>query len=178
MKSFKQHSLEETINNAFDYHLENDIPLSECIFRTHSEKFYEFFEEAKNRYQQGLLEVTNTFDIELLNTDIGQFAVYENETVPIDIPIMEEVELNKPKRGGPKKFYVYVKNDKGNIVKVNFGDTSGLDVNFDDLEARKSFASRHQCHLKTDKTTPGYWSCNLPKYSKSLGLSGGGSFFW
>jgi hypothetical protein len=90
----------------------------------------------------------------------------------------EKVELNKPKRGGPKKFYVYVKNDKGNVVKVTFGDTTGLSVKFDDDEARKSFVARHDCANKKDKTKPGYWSCNLPKYASQLGLSNGGNFYW
>lgn len=90
----------------------------------------------------------------------------------------EKVELNKPKRGGPKKFYVYVKNDKGNVIKVTFGDTTGLSVKFDDEAARKSFVARHDCANKKDKTSAGYWSCNLPKYASQLGLSNGGSFYW
>ena len=49
----------------------------------------------------------------------------------------KDVELNKPKVG--KKYYVYVKNDKGNVVKVTFGDTSGLRVKLDDKQARKNF---------------------------------------
>jgi hypothetical protein len=89
----------------------------------------------------------------------------------------EKVELNKPQRGGSKKFYVYVKNDKGNVVKVSFGDP-GLSVKFSDEEARKSFAARHNCDTKKDKTTAGYWSCNLPRYAEQLGLSGGGNFYW
>ena len=90
----------------------------------------------------------------------------------------KEVELNEPKRGGDKKFYVYVKNDKGNVIKIQFGDTTGLKAKINDLEARKSFAARHQCDQKKDKTKAGYWSCRLPYYAKQLGLSGGGNFFW
>jgi len=184
MKHFKKFIHEETVRKSVEYHVENDIPISECVFRPHSEGFYRFFLEARRQYKEGLLVVKNTFDVELLETDIGEHAKYEGQYVPLDIPLMEaeydgeDVELNEPKRGGPKKFYVYVKNDKGNVIKVNFGDDSGLDVNFDDEEARKSFAARHKCHLKKDKTTAGYWSCNLPKYSKQLGLKNGGNFFW
>ena len=91
----------------------------------------------------------------------------------------KDVELNQPKRGGSKKFYVYVKNPKtGNIMKVEFGDTGGLKVKLDDKEAARSFAARHQCSQKKDKTKPGYWACRLPRYAKQLGLSGGGSHFW
>lgn len=89
----------------------------------------------------------------------------------------EKKELNTPKRGGPKKFYVYVK-DGDKIKKVTFGDTSGLSVKFSDPEARKSFSARHNCPAQKDKTSAAYWSCNLPKYAKQLGLSDGGSFYW
>jgi len=180
MKQFKQFMHEDTVRKSIEYHVENNMPISECVFRPHSDGFYKFFMEARRQYSEGILEVTNTFDIQLLETNIGEHGLFEGEAVPLDIPMMEadEVELNKPKRGGSKKFYVYTKNDKGNVIKVSFGDDTGLDVNFDDDEARKSFAARHQCHLKKDKTTAGYWSCRLPYWAKELGLKGGGQFFW
>jgi hypothetical protein len=167
--------------SALDYHNINSLCIKENVYRPHSEMYYQFFREARLEWALGNLEVTDEFDIELLRSDIGEHGIYEGVEVPLDIPMMEEEEkkeLNKPKRGGAKKFYVYVKNDKGNIVKVQFGDTSGLDVNFDDKEARKSFAARHNCAQKNDKTKPGYWSCRLPRYAKELGLKNGGSFFW
>jgi hypothetical protein len=87
--------------------------------------------------------------------------------------------LNQPKRGGPKKFYVYVKDpSSGNIKKVTWGDTTGLSVKMNDPEARKSFAARHQCSTQKDRTSAAYWACNTPRYAKQLGLSGGGNFFW
>ena len=72
----------------------------------------------------------------------------------------KKVNLNDPVRssGGPKKFHVYVKNAKGNVVKVNFGDPN-MSINRDDPGARKSFRARHNCDQKKDKTTAGYWSC-------------------
>ena len=60
----------------------------------------------------------------------------------------KEVSLNKPKRGGSKKFYVYVKNKKGNVQKVSFGGTTGLNVKIDEPGARSSFAARHKCATK------------------------------
>tara|TARA_Y100001937_G_scaffold12455_1_gene15827 strand:- start:7369 stop:9843 length:2475 start_codon:yes stop_codon:yes gene_type:complete len=71
------------------------------------------------------------------------------------------VTLNNPFRlpqGSKKKFGVYVKNDKGNVVKVTFGDPN-MEIKRDDPERLKAFRSRHNCDQKTDKTTPGYWSC-------------------
>jgi hypothetical protein len=93
----------------------------------------------------------------------------------------KNVELGKPKRGGDKKFYVYVRDPQSkNIRKVSFGAKSGggnLAVKLKDPKARKAFADRHNCEQKNDKTKPGYWACRLPRYAKSLGLSGGGTWW-
>jgi hypothetical protein len=90
----------------------------------------------------------------------------------------EKIELNKPKRGGSKKFYVYVKDPQtGNVKKVSFGQP-GMSVKINDKVAAKAFAARQDCENKKDRTTPGYWSCNLPKYAKLLGLTGGGNYYW
>ena len=89
----------------------------------------------------------------------------------------KKVQLNKPKRGGSKKFYVYVKSKKGNVKKVSFGDT-GLSVKFKKKGARASFAARHKCAQKKDKTKAGYWSCNIGRYWKSLGGSANFSGYW
>jgi len=72
-----------------------------------------------------------------------------------------KVELNNPFRlpsGSKKKFGVYVKNDKGNVIKVTFGDPN-MEIKRDDPKRRAAFRSRHDCENKKDKTTAGYWSC-------------------
>jgi hypothetical protein len=83
----------------------------------------------------------------------------------------EKKTLNKPFRlpsGSKKKFGVYVKNDKGNVVKVTFGDPN-MEIKRDDPERRKAFRSRHQCD-----TNPGpkykarYWSCRMWEKGKSV----------
>ena len=93
-----------------------------------------------------------------------------------------KVDLNKPKRGGSKKFYVYVMNPKTKKVKrVEFGAKGGggkLAVKLKDPKARKAFSDRHNCPAKKDKTKAGYWSCRLPRFAKSLGLSGASGVFW
>ena len=89
----------------------------------------------------------------------------------------KKVQLNKPKRGGSKKFYVYVKSKKGNVKKVSFGDT-GLSVKLKQRGARASFAARHKCATKKDKTKAGYWSCNIGRYWKSLGGGSNFSGYW
>jgi hypothetical protein len=91
----------------------------------------------------------------------------------------QKVELNKPKRGGSKKFYVYVKNPKTKkIMKVSFGDTTGLKAKLNNPKARQAFAKRHDCANKKDRTKASYWSCNLPRYSKLLGFKTTFSGFW
>jgi hypothetical protein len=72
----------------------------------------------------------------------------------------KKVELNKPIRGGSKKFYVYVKNDKGNVVKVSFGDPNS-EIKRDDPERRSNFRSRHNCDNPGPKWKARYWSCKM-----------------
>lgn len=71
-------------------------------------------------------------------------------------------KLNKPFRtsGGPKKFSVYVKNEKGNVVKVNFGDPN-MEIKRDSPERRKAFRARHNCANPGPKTKAKYWSCKM-----------------
>lgn len=88
----------------------------------------------------------------------------------------KDVELNKPERGGSKAYYVYVK-DGDKVKKVSFG-SGGLRAKIKNKEARKRFASRHNCDKKKDRTTAGYWSCNLPRYAEQLGLGSNMSTFW
>ena len=90
----------------------------------------------------------------------------------------KKVQLNKPKRGGSKKYYVYVKNPKTDRVKkIEFGDSGGLTAKTKDPARVRSFVARHKCKQKNDKTKAGYWACRLPRYAKSLGLSGGGTWW-
>ena len=71
----------------------------------------------------------------------------------------EKVTLNDPIRGGSKKFYVCVKNEAGKVIKVSFGDTTGLSIKRDDPARRKSFRARHNCAKPGPKTKARYWSC-------------------
>ena len=80
-----------------------------------------------------------------------------------DVLIIEDgekknVKLNKPQRGGSKKFYVYTRNDKGNIVKVSFGDPN-MEIKRDDPARRASFRARHNCDNAGPKWKARYWSC-------------------
>ena len=103
----------------------------------------------------------------------------DGEEVPNCVPIEEEllqegeyqgrkVKLNKPTRGDIKKFKVYVNNDKGNVVKVNFGHggTSAkkkgektMRIKKSDPVRRKAFRARHNCDNPGPKWKARYWSC-------------------
>ena len=81
----------------------------------------------------------------------------------------EKKTLNKPFRtpNGPKKFSVYVKNEKGNVVKVNFGDPN-MEIKRDDPDRRKNFRARHNCDNPGPKTKARYWSCKMWEAKKSV----------
>jgi len=251
---------------SLQYHVDNNLTLSENVYRYSSESFIELFKEARDAWRDGYITLNEEDEHLLETTDIGEYGDYNGMRVPLDLPMVspdknplfeigcmiddmiedentideaatigemidfdlvkelveamggtidmdkfrkaveiqnetfdyngfdmlkasveyipeaeyrgKKVQLNKPKRGGSKKFYVYVKNPKtGNIKKVSFGDT-GLSVKLKQRGARASFAARHKCAQKKDKTKPGYWSCNIGRYWKSLGGSSNFSGYW
>ena len=69
-----------------------------------------------------------------------------------------KVKLGKPTRGDVKKFKVYVKNPKGNVVKVNFGDPN-MKIKKSNPARRKSFRARHNCDNPGPRHKARYWSC-------------------
>ena len=73
-----------------------------------------------------------------------------------------KVSLGKPflTPDGPKKRSVYVKNEKGNVVKVNFGDPN-MKIKKNIPARRKSFRARHKCDTAKDRTSARYWSCKM-----------------
>jgi len=86
--------------------------------------------------------------------------------------------IGKPKRGGSKAYYVYVRDPKTKrIKKVSFG-SGGLRAKIRNPKARKAFAARHRCSEKNDRTKASYWSCRLPRYAKQLGLGSNMNTFW
>jgi len=86
--------------------------------------------------------------------------------------------IGKPKRGGSKAYYVYVRDPKTKrIKKVSFG-SGGLRAKINNPKARRAFAARHKCSQKNDRTKASYWSCRLPRYAKALGLGNNKNTFW
>lgn len=177
------------LSEGMKYHIDNNIPLTENIYRPSSKKYFEIFEEARQLHKEGKLQLTEDETKILENTDLGKFGLYNKIRVPLDFPMSEEqlleakhqgkeVQLNKPKRGGSKKFYVFVRKPGGGIKKVSFGDTTGLKAKINNPKARKSFAARHKCAQNKDRTSAGYWACRLPRYSSMLGLKSNFGGYW
>jgi len=165
--------LKEQMSDELKYHLDKGISLTENVFRYGSDKYFNVINEAREFYKQGF--EFDDFDKELLESDLGTIVkTRSGKEIPLDMPFEcgsineaeyqgKKVELNKPKSGGSKKWYVYVRNPKtGKIKKVSYGSPV-MTAKWNDPEARKSFAARHQCEKKKDKTKAGYWACRAHK---------------
>jgi hypothetical protein len=95
----------------------------------------------------GFVDTAEGFETE----DFGEkLELYEEEK--------KKVKLNKIMRGDVKKYKVYVKNDKGNVVKVNFGDPN-MEIKRDDPDRRRNFRARHNCDTPGPRWKARYWAC-------------------
>ena len=247
----------EILSEGLKYHIDNNKPLTEHVFRAGSTNYFHLWAEARALYTRGILDFSGDDLAILTETQLGEFGIFEGKKVPLDFimeeevtelklsgvgvkelikrvhndaklldflnfntfkdflafiqggslddyyEIMDDVEqydqqlaegqdideanpkpkkknppLNKPHRGGSKKFYVYVRKPGGGIKKVSFGDTSGLSAKINNPKARQAFSKRHDCPNKKDKTKASYWSCRLPRYAKLLGIKSNFTGFW
>ena len=171
------------VSENLQYHLDNKIPLGESIFRISSNAHVKLFKEVRELWEAGKITLSEA-DEYFIGTDAGRQGMYEGKIVPLDLPYVMEAEkkknppLNKPKRGGPKAYYVYVRDPKTKkIKKVTFG-SGGLRAKISNKKAAQAFAKRHNCDQKKDRTKASYWSCNLPRYAKQLGLGEPASRYW
>jgi len=186
----KQYSM--PISENMRYHLNNQLPIHDNTFRPGSEAHVNLIHEARLLWKKGIIELQGEDKKLFENTDLGRFGVYEGEVVPLDYPMMvietlteaeleeekKQPALGKPKRGGSKKFYVYVKDPRTKrIKKVSFGQ-AGMSAKLNNPKARKAFAARHKCAQKKDRTKASYWSCRLPRYAKLLGFKTTFSGYW
>ena len=163
------------LSEGLEYHLNNGKPLTEQLYRAGSSSYFNLWAEARALYSRGIIEVYGDDKEIITETHLGEFGILEDGTrVPLDFPMEEEditeaknenkkdPPIGKPKRGGSKKFYVYVRDPKTKkIKKVSFGGTTGLSVKINDPKARQAFAKRHDCKNKKDRTKPSYWSCRI-----------------
>ena len=244
------------LSENLQYHLDNNIPLFESVFRIGSNAHLSLIREARKMYSRDIIDLCEE-DTELVQTNLGEFGTFLGESVPLDLPMIQEKEdptedllkqirdilrdmlrgdseregdiedldvsidalaaglfggsaadqelsqrylgryaeslserkkkkkkekkdppIGKPKRGGSKAYYVYVRDPKTKrIKKVSFG-SGGLRAKIRNPKARKAFAARHKCSQKTDRTKASYWSCRLPRYASQLGLGANMNTFW
>ena len=181
---------EVKVSEALQYHIDNELTLTNNVFRVYSQGYFDLVNEVRELWNNGKIDL-NEEDTLMVESDLGIKVKVRNEYVYLDAPylldeeeIIEEakhrgknVKLGKPFRtpGGPKKFAVYVKSPGGGVKKVTFGDPN-LKVRNRNKAAAKSFRARHRCDQKKDRTTAGYWSCNVGRYAKQLGLSSSNSW--
>jgi hypothetical protein len=172
------------ISEHLQYHIQNKLPLTENTFRYGSKAFLNLWKEARELHNSGIILLEGDDKQIAEETDLGKAVKINDQIYFLDLPLLEEEKkkknppLNKPKRGGSKAYYVYVRDPKTKkIKKVSFG-SSGLRAKINNPKARKAFAARHKCSQKTDRTKPSYWSCRLPRYSSLLGMKSSFSGFW
>jgi hypothetical protein len=191
----------EKVSPNMLYHVYKKLSITENTFRYGSEAFLDLWQEARWLHENKQVTFDGVDKQLLEETDLGRFDFYNGEIVPLDLlleyesedqsiedePITEKAKpkkkqpaLGKPKRGGSKKFYVYVKDPKTKrIKKVSFGMAGGgLRAKLNNPKARRAFSNRHNCPQKKDRTKASYWSCRIPRYSKLLGFKTTFTGYW
>jgi hypothetical protein len=163
------------ISEGLQYHLDNQIPLNENVYRYGSEEYFNLINEVRSLHKESNIDLS-IMDEELVKQSIGDKGVYEGKDVWLNFPMEEvrlyeakhngrEVSLNSPKKTGSQN-YVYVTGclkDKSKVKKITYG--SAMKDKLKDPDRRKAFAARHGCEglsLK-DKCTKKYWACRKPR---------------
>jgi hypothetical protein len=159
------------------YHIDNKKPLYETTLPYGSKEYLDLWVEARYLYSRGALNVEGIDKEKITETDLGEYGIFEGQLVPLDMPMPDDdilneaeyqgrkVQLGKPMQGDVKKFKVYVKNDKGKVVKVNFGfggkSAKGKRMVIKDKNPKKraAFRARHNCKNPGPRWKARYWSC-------------------
>jgi len=186
------------VSEGLRYHLDNQIPLVENVYRYGSESYFNLINEVRKLQSEGKVDLSY-LDKELLNTDIGKKVMFEGKEVWLDIPMEDNeilteakfrgktVKTSSPQRSssGGKAYKVYVsgcnkktKSNPSGVKQIRFG-SGGLKAKLTQPDRKKAYNARHGCSKgrHNDKCKAGYWSCRLPRYAKKLGLSGGGTWW-
>lgn len=165
------------VSDNLKYHLDNGLTLNENKFKTYSQSYFDLINEVRDLFLGGLIDL-NESDIEIIESDLGKSVLLENgQRVYLEVPMEDDeflneaeyqgrkVKLGKIMQGDVKKFKVYVKNDKGKVVKVNFGfggkSAKGkrMPIKKNNPKRRKSFRARHNCDNPGPRWKPRYWAC-------------------
>ena len=165
------------VSKELEYILENNLNLTNNNFKKDSRLFIDLLNEVRELYDYNLIAL-NDKDIRLVESDYGRKVILENgQMVYLEIPVIDhsylneaeyqgrKVQLGKIMQGDIKKFKVYVKNDKGKVVKVNFGfggkSAKGkrMVIKKNKPQRRKSFRARHNCDNPGPRWKARYWAC-------------------
>jgi hypothetical protein len=167
-----------SLSEGIRWHLEEGVSFDQPIYRAGSEKYFALIREARFLYQIGSYSAKNEFEKDMLESNLGEWDMFENDMVPLDFPMLEE-DLDEAKYKGREvtlgakgakrsggRAHVYVRNPKtGKVKKVSFG--SGMPDAMGDSPKhrarRKSFAARHRCSKNKDRTSASYWACRATK---------------
>lgn len=175
-------SYTESLNENIKYHIENNLDISESIFRIGSDSYLDFVNELRELHKANKIHLSeeDTFIVEKLQTGKkGTLTIKGKKT---------EVTLDDPhirRKDEPGKLFVVYrphkdgkKDPKTGLVKavaIGFGEET--DAGKDDIRQkhqdparRKAFLARHGCSKKTNMYASGWWSCNVHKFWKQLGL--------
>jgi hypothetical protein len=154
------------ISNALQYHIDNGMTLTENAFMFYSEGYFNLVNEVRDLFNEGKIDL-NEEDRLMIESDLGIKVKIGKEYVYLDAPYIYETKEDVLSEGKtstrPKKFAVYTKSKTEGVKKITFGNSN--------LILKES----RNCSQKTDKTTASYWSCNLGRYAKQLGLSSSNS---
>jgi hypothetical protein len=165
------------VSDQLRYHLNKKIPLCETPFKDYSKSFINLINEVRKLYHYDLIDLNNE-DRYIVESDLAKKVLLENgQVVYLEVPIEDQnflseakykgrdVKLGKIMQGDIKKFKVYVKNDKGNVVKVNFGfggksaHGKRMVIKKNNPARRKSFRARHHCESPGPRWKARYWAC-------------------
>jgi len=187
IKAYVVEVLEKNTNNRLSeglkFHINENIPISTNIYRPGSQKYFSLFNEARVLYNTGKIDLHHDIDkMYIKELDIGEWAEYSGQMVPLDYPMLIEESLYEAKykgkevklgkagvrrvKGKKGKAEVFVRDPKTKKIKrVQFGSEMSMAMGSSDehKKRRKSFGDRHQCSKKKDKTKAGYWSCRATK---------------
>jgi len=179
MRVVKEETQIALLSEGLRHHIDTATPLTENVYRIGSDSYFKVIKEARAAFKRGIYIPLNEEEKELLESELGETGTFRGEEVPLDFPMYEKTleekkkkkkkkdpPIGKPMKGsGGKKYQVYVRNKKtGRVKKISYGDSKGgLKGNWNNTEARNSFAARHNCKEKKDRTKAGYWACRAHK---------------
>ena len=167
-----QSKIEETYNKMFNKVIDTNSNMQEGRMKDIAidlkskdeggldpEEFQRKYNKSKAEMRKDL-GASEGFELsfkDFMNEEADEWGIFPSQINEAEYQ-GKTVTLNKPVRGGSKKFYVYTKNEKGNVVKVSFGDPN-MEIKRDDPARRRSFRARHNCDNPGPKWKARYWSC-------------------